>query len=162
MFTGPDGRAIQEDEDEDQKPPVPKRTTSRTASAQQLLQAIKQQQKTTTITTSITHTTTTIQLPSTTTLTTASTIIQHQQQPTQSKQIVGICHTTGLGILNNSGTASSLIQLSVNGVLISLIRIHFVQTCNDFVLCRPAGHSVRCRTIATTPIPHCPHSCSTV
>ena len=98
--------AVQDDEDEDEKPPVPKRTTSRTASAQQILQAIKQQQKSTTLT-SITATSTT--LPSGIVSSTANIEMKRfveQQPPSQTKQIVGMCQTTGLGILNTSGKYS--------------------------------------------------------
>ena len=96
--------AMEDEEDEDEKPPVPKRTTSRTQSAQQILQAInKQQQKSTTLT-SITATSTT--LPSGLISSTANIEITKrsvQQQPSQHKQIVGLCQTTGMGILNASG-----------------------------------------------------------
>ena len=97
--------AMEDEEDEDEKPPVPKRTTSRTQSAQQILQAIKQQQKSTTLT-SITATSTT--LPSGLISSTANIEITkrsqvQQSQPSQPKQIVGLCQTTGMGILSASG-----------------------------------------------------------
>ena len=97
---------MEDEEDEDEKPPVPKRTTSRTQSAQQILQAInKQQQKSTTLT-SITATSTT--LPSGLISSTANIEITkrsqvQQSQPSQPKQIVGLCQTTGMGILSASG-----------------------------------------------------------
>ena len=105
---GTDGSyTIQDDEDEDRKPPVPKRTTSRTASAQQLIQAIKQQQKSTT--------STSIPAPSTTLTTASATNLEmkrliDQQQPSQPKHIIGVCHTTGLGALNSSGNFGSFMR----------------------------------------------------
>ena len=105
--------AMDDDEDEDEKPPVPKRTTSRTASAQQILQAIKQQQKTTTLT-SITSTSTT--LPSGITASTANIEMKRLIDPqlSQSKQIVGICQTNGLGILSTSGKEKYILDEKLN------------------------------------------------
>ena len=104
---------MDDDEDEDEKPPVPKRTTSRTASAQQILQAIKQQQKTTTLT-SITSTSTT--LPSGITASTANIEMKRLIDPqlSQSKQIVGICQTNGLGILSTSGKEKYILDEKLN------------------------------------------------